>query len=197
MKTSKAIITFFFTVLSIPLFGQIEECTTLIDTSSHGHIGLELGCDDPLLITTQVGESIVIDGEFITKGGIRIVAGASGSIRITEPDHPKDYIRGQIRHNITHFEVPPPSSNRFANFNTSNVVQVSPNPATDELTLNYSKNIQSVQLYNAFGVIIQEEIIRKPAQEVKMSIGRQKDGLYSLRIITSDGRVHSKNIIKN
>jgi len=65
-------------------------------------------------------------------------------------------------------------------------VTVFPNPTKNKVTVNAGGNIQSIQLFDVQGRILQTVI--ENSKEVKIDLSGQQNGIYLLRIVTQKGQ---------
>ncbi|WP_309640882.1 leucine-rich repeat domain-containing protein [Flavobacterium sp.] len=70
-------------------------------------------------------------------------------------------------------------------FEIDNSVVVSPNPASNEVTIKADNNIKSIQLYDVQGRVISTCIVNE--LESKLNISRHSKGIYFIKIITEKG----------
>ena len=148
----------------------------------------------------------------MTRGGVRFSPG-NGRIVIRFPDHEEGLPKSGAKHGVTHVKIPPPPSGatgggggtagRFAQFkekyypSQKDQIKVLPNPVDDVLTLRSMENIVHVDIYNSFGIKVQQTNYKQSSNNITMDCNSMKRGLYTLKIYTADGAVHTKRIIKN
>ena len=83
------------------------------------------------------------------------------------------------------------------NENSVSYLQISPNPATSELTItNHQSLIESIHIYNVLGEEVMEML--KPVQHDKavVDVSGLKAGVYFVEIIAADAQIVRKKFIK-
>jgi hypothetical protein len=72
-------------------------------------------------------------------------------------------------------------------------LKVYPNPATNDLNIDYDKAPYNVLLFNSVGILLQSEVAENPLH--KMNVGHLNKGLYLIRIQDDENFSVTKKVI--
>ena len=87
----------------------------------------------------------------------------------------------------------------FGKENVLNSLQVYPQPAFEQVTIQHNKATEKAMLtlYSAEGKIIMQKLAMPNTQQTQINMSNLKSGLYMLRYDDGSGKVQSKSLIKN
>jgi hypothetical protein len=72
-------------------------------------------------------------------------------------------------------------------------LKVYPNPATNDLNIDYDKAPYNVLLFNSVGVLVQSEVAENPSH--KINVGHLNKGLFLIRIQDNENNTVTKKVI--
>ena len=77
-------------------------------------------------------------------------------------------------------------------------LQIYPNPATEQLTIDFTANATSIKVYNMLGELIVEQKITNSQSSVRLAVYNWKSAAYNLQLHKKDGSVIQKifNVVK-
>jgi plastocyanin len=77
-------------------------------------------------------------------------------------------------------------------------LQIYPNPASEQLTIDFTANATSIKVYNMLGELIVEQKITNIQSSVKLELYNWKSGVYSIKLRRKDGSVIQKkfNVVR-
>jgi hypothetical protein len=77
-------------------------------------------------------------------------------------------------------------------------LQIYPNPASEQLTIDFTANAKSIKVYNMLGELIVEQKITNVQSSVKLELYNWKSGVYSIKLRRKDGSVIQKkfNVVR-
>ncbi len=77
-------------------------------------------------------------------------------------------------------------------------LQIYPNPASEQLTIDFTANATSIKVYNMLGELIVEQKITNVQSSVKLELYNWKSGVYSIKLRRKDGSVIQKkfNVVR-
>lgn len=76
---------------------------------------------------------------------------------------------------------------------SESTLKVYPNPATNDLNINYDKAPYNVLLFNSVGVLVQSEVAENPLH--KMNVRHLNKGLYLIRIQDKENKIVTEKVI--
>jgi GH35 family endo-1,4-beta-xylanase len=76
---------------------------------------------------------------------------------------------------------------------SESALKVYPNPATNDLNIDYDKAPYNVLLFNSVGVLIQSEVAENPSH--KMNVGHLNKGFYLIRIQDKENNTVTRKVI--
>lgn len=74
-------------------------------------------------------------------------------------------------------------------------VTLAPNPTPGVLLVSASQNIQQVTVYNLLGKVVADQVVNA-ADHLKINLSNQVSGVYVVRLVTENGKVIIRRVIK-
>lgn len=213
MKYNLLILISFFFTIAVAQVSDIDDCTSSVSTSAHGHMFSMLECDQTLTISSNSTEPISITGNFETSKTIFIWAGQS-SVFLKPMQHSHSNTGDNSSNSTTgrhtndpktRIKVPPPTSGFFrdvkedeeAIVETKNAVLLYPNPAKDMITIDCYNTITSLTIQNMHGVVV--KALNYPSQNstINLTVNDLNAGIYFVTVGLADETFYKKRIIKH
>lgn len=136
---------------------------------------------DDLSLVIAPGENYTVSGNTITPA-----SGFTGtlSVGISVTD-------GELTSNVMVMSIEVASATGMG-ANAHDAMQLSPNPATDQVTLHATAPVSRVQFVNAAG----QTVLTHDAPTGSMAIGALKPGVYLVKVISTNGQVDVLRLVK-
>jgi hypothetical protein len=96
----------------------------------------------------------------------------------------------------SHSCVADPSYSAINKINSPGTLSIFPNPVvSDDFTVVSNLQFKSVQVFNIEGKEIQNKMLATPQNETNITLGRQTQGVYIVKVIFTDNRSTSQAIL--
>ncbi|WP_299888829.1 spondin domain-containing protein [uncultured Lacinutrix sp.] len=79
-------------------------------------------------------------------------------------------------------------------FDSKNKIKISPNPATDNITISSANTINTIQIYNILGSIVKDITLEKKSS-VSINIADLSKGIYLVKTKNNNGGINTKKLI--
>lgn len=79
-------------------------------------------------------------------------------------------------------------------FNVNNKVKISPNPATDNITISSANTINTIQIYNILGSIVKDVVVERQSS-ININIADLSKGIYLVKTKNTNGGINTKKLI--
>lgn len=134
-----------------------------------------------------------VNSDANTVSGIASICIRNGYSSVASGGTPKMYI-DEVRVGTTWAEVVPSTSGIESIANVQSF-QVYPNPASSQVTVSVNENIQSVQIFDLQGRMV-NQVSNVNAMETNVNIENLSQGIYNVVVTSNNGTVYQSKMIK-
>ena len=170
------------------------------------------GCDSIITLNLTITENPVVNISYVNNDLSAIVTGGvspysyqwngpinsanaivtpivSGNYCVQVTDY-NECNSGQICENLT--------INGVIEMSINNDLILYPNPASEQLTIDFTANAKSIKVYNMLGELIVEQKITNSQSSVRLAVYNWKSATYNVQLHKKDGSVIQKtfNVVK-